>query len=395
MAQSNQDEQGQRLGNLPRAASKDDIDKAADGNPRAWLLVAGSFFMVFNTWGIINSFGAYQEYYSSALLNNSSASLISWIGTIQGFLMEFMGLFIGPVFDSGYFHSLIYAGSVFVVLGTMALSICNNYWQVFLAQGLCIGLGTGMVFVPSVSVVTTAFNRRRAIAIGIVSSASSLALTTFSISFAAYHSYRVKSRTRRSLIDTEALREPAFMVYIPAFLTLCCGYFVPLFYIPSYAISHLRTSDDMAFYLLALTNAGSLIGRLLPGLLPQWLARVEAFPVATTATGLIVLLWLQVNNLGGFVAFCVIYGLSSGILITLATIMVPLLAPPGIVETRIGTRLGMSYFGAGIGVLIGSPIAGALTDTSKGDFVGAQGWGGATLLAGAALLIYPWLFVRR
>lgn len=222
-----------------------------------------------------------------------------------------------------------------------------------------------------------------------------IALTTFSISFAAYHSYRVKSRTRRSLIDTEALREPAFMVYIPAFLTLCCGYFVPLFYIPSYAISHLRTSDDMAFYLLALTNAGSLIGRLLPGLLPQWLARVEAFPVATTATGLIVLLWLQVNNLGGFVAFCVIYGLSSGILITLATIMVPLLAPPGIVETRIGTRLGMSYFGAGIGVLIGSPIAGALTDTSKGDFVGAQGWGGATLLAGAALLIYPWLFVRR
>lgn len=126
--------------------------------------------------GIINSFGAYQEYYSSALLNNSSASLISWIGTIQGFLVEAMGLFIGPVFDSCYFHSLIYAGSVLVVLGTMALSICNNYWQVFLAQGLCIGLGTGMVFVPSVSVVTTGFNRKRAIAIGIVSSASSLGM---------------------------------------------------------------------------------------------------------------------------------------------------------------------------------------------------------------------------
>lgn len=124
--------------------------------------------------GIINSFGAYQEYYSSGLLDNSSASSISWIGTTQGFLMEAMGLFIGPVFDSGYFHSLVYTGSLLVVIGTMVLSVCTNYWQVFLAQGLCVGIGTGMVFVPSVSVVTTAFSRRRAIAIGIVSSASSL-----------------------------------------------------------------------------------------------------------------------------------------------------------------------------------------------------------------------------
>ena len=222
-----------------------------------------------------------------------------------------------------------------------------------------------------------------------------IALATFSVALAAYHPYRVKTRTRRSLIDRDALREPAFMVYIVAFLTLCCGYFVPLFYIPSYAISHLGTSGDLAFYLLAVANAGSFVGRLLPGLLPHWLARVEAFPVATASTGLIVLLWLEVKNLGGFIAFCVMYGVSSGILITLATIMVPLLAPAGMVQERIGTRLGMSYFGAGIGILIGSPIAGALTDTSAGDFVGAQGWGGATLLGAAALLIYPWIFVRR
>ncbi|KAL8756897.1 MAG: hypothetical protein Q9199_002624 [Rusavskia elegans] len=302
MAQSNQNEQGQRLVRLPRAASRNDIDKAADGNPRAWLLVAGA-------------------------IRDTDDALRRSGGIIYPIVFRRLQPRIGFAWATR-------------VVGFIALAL-------------------------------------------------------FSISFAAYHSYRVKSRTRRSLIDTEALREPAFMVYILAFLTLCCGYFVPLFYIPSYAISHLRTSDDMAFYLLALTNAGSLIGRLLPGLLPQWLARVEAFPVATAATGLIVLLWLQVNNLGGFIAFCVIYGLSSGILITLATIMVPLLAPPGIVEKRIGTRLGMSYFGAGIGVLIGNPIAGALTETSKGDFVGAQGWGGATLLAGAALLICPWLFVRR
>ncbi|KAL8653329.1 MAG: hypothetical protein Q9226_003892 [Calogaya cf. arnoldii] len=337
-------------------SSNDDIKQEADGGPRAWLLVVGSFFVVFNTWGAINSFGAYQEHYASTLLSTSSASSISWIGTIQGFLQEAMGLFIGPVFDSGYFHSLIYAGSSLVVLGTMALSMCTTYWQVVLAQGLCIGLGTGMT-------------RDR-----------------YWDRFFGFES---------CLIDTEAFREPAFMVYILAFLILSSGYFVPLFYTPSYSSKHLRTSADMAFYLLALANAGSFFGRLLPGLLPQWLATVGAFPITTAATGLVVLLWLQVKNIGGFIAFCVIYGLLSGVLITLATIMVPLLAPPGTMEKTIGTRLGMSYFGVGIGVLIGSPIAGALADTSKGDFVGAQIWSGVTLLGGAALLIYPWIYVRR
>ena len=197
-----------------------------------------------------------------------------------------------------------------------------------------------------------------------------IALATFSVALAVYYPYRVKNRIRRNLIDRDALREPAFIVYIIAFLTLCYGYFVPLFYIPSYAISYLSISGDLAFYLLAVANAGLFVDRLLPGLLPRWLARVEAFPVAIALIGLIVLLWLEVKSLGGFIAFYIIYRVSSGIFIILATIIVPLLAPACIVQERIDTRLGISYFGTGIEILIGSPITGALTDTSAGDFVG-------------------------
>ena len=123
---------------------------------------------------MVNSFGAYQEYYSSGLLKDRSASQISWIGTIQGFLLEVMGIFVGPMFDVGYFHSLIYTGSFLIVLGTMLLSLCTAYWQIMLTQGICVGLGSGLIFVTSVAIVAAAFTKRRAIAIGLVASASSV-----------------------------------------------------------------------------------------------------------------------------------------------------------------------------------------------------------------------------
>ena len=127
-----------------------------------------------NIRGLLNSFGAYQAYYSTAFLDDKSSSAISWIGTIQAFLLEIIGVVVGPFFDRGYFHTLIYAGTFLVVFGMMMLSLCSAYWQVVLTQGICVGLGSGLVFVPSVAVVTAAFTKKRAVAVGIVSSASSL-----------------------------------------------------------------------------------------------------------------------------------------------------------------------------------------------------------------------------
>lgn len=42
--------------------------------------------------------------------------------------------------------------------------------------------------------------------------------------------------------------------------------YVPFFYVQKYALS-LKVDDDMAFYLLSLMNATSLIGRIGPNLL--------------------------------------------------------------------------------------------------------------------------------
>lgn len=221
-----------------------------------------------------------------------------------------------------------------------------------------------------------------------------IALGTFCIALIALRSHKISSRKPRSLIDTQAFHEAPFMIYVLALFVIYAGYFVPLFYIIEYASEHLHTSSDLAFNLLAVTNASGFVGRLLPGLFPKPFAAIETFVFATAVSGISVFAWMAVHNLAGFIVFCVAYGLLSGIVFTITTAMVPLLIPKGMPGV-IGTRLGMAYAGCGFGILIGSPVAGAVSNTREGDFVGAQAFAGTTLVLGAALLVYPWMTVKR
>jgi MFS family permease len=53
-------------------------------------------------------------------------------------------------------------------------SLCTEFWQIVLAQGFGVGLGTGIIFLPAISVISHYFIRRRALAIGVVVTGSSI-----------------------------------------------------------------------------------------------------------------------------------------------------------------------------------------------------------------------------
>lgn len=175
-----------------------------DGGFKAWTQVIGSFFLFFNSWhvshrilfcfpsqgeksksptnlantdgtrGLINAFGVYQTYYEIGFLSNQSPSNISWIGSIQAFLLMIVGAVTGPLYDAGYFYYLISTGSFLVTFGLMMTSLCTEYWQVMLAQAICIGLGCGCIFVPSIAILPQYFAKRKAFATGIAASGSGL-----------------------------------------------------------------------------------------------------------------------------------------------------------------------------------------------------------------------------
>jgi hypothetical protein len=91
-----------------------------NGGTKAWLQVLGAFFLNFNTWGLLNAFGVFQAEYSTGLLSSSSQSAISWIGSIQAFLMLVVGVLCGRALDAGYFYPDIITGAFLEVFGMMS-----------------------------------------------------------------------------------------------------------------------------------------------------------------------------------------------------------------------------------------------------------------------------------
>jgi MFS family permease len=136
--------------------------------------VAAGFMLFFNTWGMINTFSVFQTYYEIGELFEASSSDISWIGSIQCFLLQLTGLVTGPIYDRGHLRLLLVTGSFLVVFGLMMLSLCTEYWQALLAQAFCIGIGGGLLFTPTVSLLPTWFSNRMGLAVGIASAGSSV-----------------------------------------------------------------------------------------------------------------------------------------------------------------------------------------------------------------------------
>ncbi|KAG9804237.1 MFS monocarboxylate transporter-like protein, partial [Aureobasidium melanogenum] len=144
-----------------------------NGGLVAWLQVLSGFMCFMSAWGMVNGFGVFQDFYSSTLIPDVSNSDISWIGSIQAFLLCSATVFAGPIYDHGHPRLLVMFGSVLVVFGMMMTSLCSEYWQLMLAQGLCVGFGAGCLFLPSIAIIPSYFTTKKAVAMGIAASGSS------------------------------------------------------------------------------------------------------------------------------------------------------------------------------------------------------------------------------
>lgn len=153
---------------LSRAPPSHVSTGSVDGSRRAWVQVLGCFVMFFNIWGYPSVWGSFQEYYSSQLLSHYSSASIAWIGSTQSTLLIVVGILSGPIFDLGYYRALIFSGAIICVIGAILVSFATKYWHVFLCQGLCVGFGCGLLFIPTLALVTRSFKRAREFAVAIV-----------------------------------------------------------------------------------------------------------------------------------------------------------------------------------------------------------------------------------
>lgn len=121
-------------------------------------------------------FGIFQAYYETHQLSSATPSTISWIGSIQVWLVLVLGSISGPLFDAGYLRSLVASGTTLYVISFMLTSISTEYYHFLLSQGFGVGIGMGTMFSPALSCMGQHFARSkyRTIAFGIFSVGNSL-----------------------------------------------------------------------------------------------------------------------------------------------------------------------------------------------------------------------------
>lgn len=64
------------------------------------------------------------------------------------------------------------------VIGLMMLSVCSEYYQLFLCHGIAVGLGAGITFTPSVAAASACLRgpATRAKAMGVMACGSSIGM---------------------------------------------------------------------------------------------------------------------------------------------------------------------------------------------------------------------------
>ncbi|KAJ7161154.1 major facilitator superfamily domain-containing protein [Mycena filopes] len=363
-----------------------------EGGVRAWATVAGAFLVQFCGFGYTTSYGVYQDYYTRTYLTQSSSSAISWIGSINAFIIIGGGIVSGRLSDRGYFYPLRYFGAFLQCFSLFMLSLCKEaqLWQIFLAQGLGLGIGGGAVYIPSVVVVSHYFQKRRALAMSLVASGSSLGAVmhpimlnnTFqSLGFA--NAVRASAGLVTGLLIIASLlmrprlppaamhppfwkslprfaRDTPFLYAVAAISWYTTGFYFPIFYLQLDAVTH-GISQKLSFYSLVILNGSSFVGRLAPGFFARRFGVANMATIASGVGAVLILCMISLKTIASVVVIGIIYGFTAGVFVTL---MAPLLAILTDNIGELGLRMGIAYGFVGIGGLIGPPINGALL-TSK------------------------------
>ena len=387
-----------------------DIGPPPDGGWRAWLQVAMAHMVIFNTWGYINSFGVFQTYYVQTL--GHPPSDISWVGSIQIFLLFFVGTFAGRATDAGYFKAVLTGGAVLEVFRIFMTSLCTEYWQLFLAQGLGQGLGCGLMFCPTVALMPTYFTKNRAVAIGIAACGSAtgglvfpavvmrllprvgypwtirtlgfISLATLTPSLILLRQ-RLPPRKSGPMVEWGAFKELPYLLFAIGMFLNFSGIYVGFFYIGSFGRNIVGVSQTTSIDLLLVMNGVGILGRIIPNALAdRYTGPLNMLIPFSLATGVVAYGWSGVTGLGGLYAFAAIYGLAAAGIqslfpATLSTLTTDL--------KKTGVRMGMVLSVVGVAALIGSPVAGALVQADHGGYLYAQMFMGSAVVAGMMTLV--------
>ncbi|KAF9982789.1 hypothetical protein BGZ75_005756 [Mortierella antarctica] len=379
----------------PELVEVDDGAPPMDTSWYGYVIVVCSFLIYFIVFGIEHTFGVYQEYYSSPsaepFLRDASSQSIAMIGTLATTFTYLLGAFSGRFADIAGYRISAVLGALIMGAGLIGASFARSLTALYICQGVVLGIGSSLVYLPAISCPAHWFEWYRSIAIGIVVCGSGLGglvlgpLTEYLITHVGVFwtlriqgilclvgiggsgmmlKMRVKKvpgQNKRVPMDFTICKEIPFLALATANFLTSLGYMIPFFFLSTFAVFHGQTASTGAL-MIGILNGASLVGRLTLGFITDRVGRINMLFVCALVSGLSILcIWSVASSVQVITVFAVIYGFTCGGYFS----VIPSVIADIYGLDRLTTVTGLLYGSIGIGYLIGSPVSGWLLDITK------------------------------
>lgn len=377
-------------------------------SPRyGWVVVAAAFTLMFVGFGAAYSFAAFFSAFEAEF--GASRGEIALVFSLCAFLWFSSGAPAGMLADRFGARRVAIAGVACLVLALWVASLTHSLGVLYATYSIGIGIGVGLVYVPSVGAVQPWFSANRAFASGLAVAGigagnfagpllaawwierfgwrgAYVALAAFVLLLggAAAAALRQKDGKSSSIAHgiplRAALRTTPFWLLFASLVLSCIGLFVPMVHLGPYATDAGYT-EAQGVALVSLIGVGSLVGRFTVGAPADRLGRLPSLCAMYAGLGVMFLLWYVASAYWMLVLFALLFGACYGAYVALLpTIVMDLYGP-----RSVSGIIGCLYTGCGLGTLLGPWLAGVAYD-AVGSYRLAM-LAGALFSAGAAACV--------
>ncbi|KAL7372647.1 hypothetical protein ABVT39_020087 [Epinephelus coioides] len=186
--------------------------EAPDGG-WGWVVAVAFFLVEVFTYGTIKSFGIFLQDLMEEF--GETNSRVSWIVSICVFVMTFNGPLSSVMTNRFGFQLVVMTGGLLIATGTIATSFTSSINQMYITYGLVAGLGYCLTFLPTVTILSQYFNRRRSLVTAVASTGESLSMFALAPAFSALrdhigwrHTMAVIGALQSTIIICGALLRP-------------------------------------------------------------------------------------------------------------------------------------------------------------------------------------------
>ncbi|KAE8408873.1 MFS general substrate transporter [Aspergillus pseudonomiae] len=354
---------------------------------RKLLIIVAAFMLNFSGCRLLFSFGIYQSLYEdmSRKENNpftgASSAEISLIGSIAAAFMKLGAPYVVAWCKYLSPQRVVFVGGLIYGVASVLASFGQALWHFQLTQGLLIGIGTCLSFMPSMAAPPSWFGKYRGLNMGIISAGTgigglvwspiltaciqnlgfrnTLRLTGCICTVLICASGAVSGLLKVPFPPREIVTTRKFVAQSLNAVLQSAAYYTPIFYIAAYSKT--------------LGNACNAIGKVGVGFVADKIGRLDSFFLTTLLSSVSTAgLWVPSTVIGTtnkssgrglFIGFTILYGLFASAYIGLFS--------PALVEffgmENMPRITGIMYFLQGAAGFVGTPVVGVLVGSLGGN----------------------------